>query len=168
MKYYAIVGDREYECTLDSQNGELFVEIDGKRYRTDLRHIPRSHAYSLLLDGRSYEFAIHEDAGAIELDGAAGQFHVEVEDARTHAARVKTGGSRSVEGPLTVKAVMPGIVREVRVAPGEPVAKGHAMIILEAMKMQNEIRADRSGTVKRVHVAVGDTVEKGAKLVEIE
>ena len=156
MKYYAIVGDREYECTLDSENGELFVEIDGKRYRADLRHIPPSHAYSLLLDGRSYEFTVHEGEGAIELDGAAGQFHVEVEDARTHAARAKTGGLRASGGGHTVKAVMPGIVREVRVAPGEPVAKGHALLILEAMKMQNEIRADRSGTVTQVHVAAGD------------
>jgi len=168
VKYYAMVGDRAYECTLDSRNGELHVEVDGTRYRADLHHIPRSHAYSLLLDGRSYEFTVHEEDDAIELDGAAGQFHVAVEDARTHAARAKTAGSRAAGGVHPVKAVMPGIVREVRVAPGETVAKGHALLILEAMKMQNEIRADHAGTVKHVHVAVGDTVEKGAKLIELE
>ena len=60
MKYYARLGDKTYECTLDAQNGDLYVEVDGRRYHADLRHIPQSHTYSLLLDGRSYEFALHK------------------------------------------------------------------------------------------------------------
>jgi biotin carboxyl carrier protein len=63
---------------------------------------------------------------------------------------------------------MPGIVREVIVSSGDVVQTGQALLILEAMKMQNEIRADRAGKVGRVHVAAGDTVDKGAALVEIE
>ena len=168
MKYFARIGERTYECTLDAANGDLFVEVEGRRYRADLRHLPASYTYSLLLDGRSYEFTLHEDEEHVELSGGAGLFHVAVEDARTHAARAKTVAARGGVGPRLVKAAMPGIVREVLVAAGDAVAKGQALLILEAMKMQNEIRADQAGTVKRLFVDAGDTVEKSAKLAEIE
>jgi len=63
---------------------------------------------------------------------------------------------------------MPGIVREVMAVPGAAVEKGQALLILEAMKMQNEVRAAEPGTVRAVFVKKGDTVEKGARLLEIE
>jgi len=168
VRYYARVGEREYECTLEEHGGAVHVTVGGQRFRVDLHHIPRSHAYSVLIDGRSYEFAVHEHDEAIELSGGAGVFHVEVEDARTHAARAKTVGARGPQGPRVVKAVMPGIVREVLAVQGQPVEKGQAILILEAMKMQNEVRADQAGTVRTVFVAPGQTVDKGARLVEIE
>ncbi len=95
-------------------------------------------------------------------------FHIEVEDARTHAARAKTAVGRGPSGPRAVMAAMPGIVREILVEAGDVVQPGQALLILEAMKMQNEIRADRAGTVSSIHVVVGETVDKGAKLIEIE
>lgn len=168
MKYFARVGEQEYACDVDAENGALVVEIDGRRHRVDLQHIPGSGTYSLLVDGRSYEFTLHEGADAIELSGGAGLFHVHVEDERTHAARSKTAAARGAAGPAVVRAVMPGIVRDVIAEPGDNVTKGQPLLILEAMKMQNEIRADRPGTVREVHVAAGDTVEKGAPLVVIE
>jgi len=168
VKYYASIGDKEYECTLEAENGQLFVTVEGERYRADLRHIPRSHAYSLLLDGKSYEFTLHEADEEIELSGGAGLFHVRVQDARTHAARAKTAGVRDAGGVRTVRAVMPGIVREVRVQPGAEVAKGDALLILEAMKMQNDLTAPGSGTVTKVFVATGDKVMTGDELVQIE
>ncbi len=164
MNYYARLNGREYECTIEEQ----VVVVDGQAYRTDLKHIPRSKAYTLLLDGRSYEFTLEEGDEGIECSGGAGSFHIQVEDARTHAARAKKGRARGTSGPRAVKAAMPGIVREILVKPGAPVQAGQALLILEAMKMQNEIRADRAGTVSSIHVAVGETVDKGAKLIEIE
>jgi len=169
VKYFARLGDREVACEVEAENGAIFVVVDGKRYRADLRHLPRARSYSLLLDGRSFEFTVDESGeGGLELSGGAGSFHVVVEDARTHAARAKTADARAASGPRVIKAVMPGIVREVRVEAGAVVAKGEALLILEAMKMQNEIRADAAGRVTRVFVRAGETVEKGAKLVEIE
>jgi len=168
VRYYARVGEREYECVLEEQGGAVHVTVGGHRYRVDLQHIPRSHTYSVLIDGRSYEFTVHEHEEAIELSGGAGVFHVAVEDARTHAARAKTVGARGAQGPRLIKAAMPGIVREVMAAPGQAVEKGQPILILEAMKMQNEVRADQAGTVRTVFVAPGQTVDKGARLVEIE
>jgi biotin carboxyl carrier protein len=168
VKYFARIEGKEYECVLEGGNGALSVVVDGKRFAVDLRHIPRSHTWSVLLDGRSYEFTVHEHEEQLELAGGAGVFHVAVEDARTHAARAQTAAARGREGSRLVKAVMPGIVREVLAARGEAVEKGQPLLILEAMKMQNEVRAPEAGAVRAVHVKKGDTVEKGAKLVEIE
>ena len=168
VRYFARVGDKDYECVVDDRNGGLTVTVGGKRFRADLTHVPRAHIYSLLLDGKSFEFSLHEGEDGIELSGGAGIFRVHVEDARTHAARAKTAAAGGARGPRIVRAVMPGIVRELVVAEGQAVEKGDALLILEAMKMENEIRADQPGTVRKLHVAPGATVEKGAKLVEIE
>ncbi len=168
MRYFARIEGREYECVLEGGNGALSIAVDGKRYLVDLRHIPRSHAWSVLVDGRSYEFTVHEHEEELELAGGAGVFHVAVEDARTHAARAQTVAARAPDGPRVVKASMPGIVREVLAAPGTQVGKGQALLILEAMKMQNEVRAAEAGTVRAVFVKAHDTVEKGARLLEIE
>lgn len=167
MRYFAKIEGKEYECVLEGTNGALSVVVGGTRFAVDLRHIPRSHTWSVLLDGRSYEFTVHEHEEQLELAGGAGVFHVVVEDARTHAARAQTAAARGRDGPRIVKAVMPGIVREVMVAPGQAVEKGQPLLILEAMKMQNEVRALEPGTVRAVFVAKSDTVDKGARLVEI-
>ena len=167
MKYFAQVGDKRFECAVETDNGSTFVRIDGKRYRVDLEHIAATDAYSVLVDGLSYEFALHDGGESIELTGAAGHFAVLVEDERTRAARAVAAPPEMQAGPHRVSSVMPGIVREVLVQPGQEVQKGTPLLILEAMKMQNEIRADRPGTVERVHVQPGTTVEKGAALVEL-
>ena len=128
MKYFASIGETEYECVIDESNGALVISVGDRDYTVDLKHIPSSKAYTLLLDGLSYEFTLEEDDGLIECAGGAGLFHVRVEDARTHAARAKTLAARGAGGPKVVKAVMPGIVlrhppRETgspRVAGGRP------------------------------------------------
>ena len=168
MKYFAVIGEREVECVVEAENGSMFVTVEGRRYEADLRHLTRARSYSLLIDGNSFEFTVDEGDEGLELSGGAGTFVVRVEDARTHAARSKTASARGVVGPKVVKAVMPGIVREMCVAVGDTVEKGQALLILEAMKMQNEIRADRAGTVTRVFVDAEETVDKGDKLVEVE
>ena len=68
-------------------------------------------------------------------------------------------------GPRVLRSAMPGIVREVLVAEGEAVAAKQPLLVLEAMKMQNEVRADRAGTVARIHAAPGTTVARGDPLV---
>jgi len=85
--------------------------------------------------------------------------------ARTLAAQAGRAASKAA-GPSLTRSPMPGVIVEVRVEPGQEVAKGDILLILEAMKMQNEIRAADAGVVSAVHVADGDTVGGGDKLVE--
>ncbi len=167
MKYFVRLGDKKYECSVEIDGDATFVFVDGKRYRADLDHVATTESYSLLVEGRSFEFALHDGGEQIELAGAAGSFRVRVEDERVHAARAVAGKSAAARGPHTVRSVMPGIVREVCVAIGDTVRKGQPLLILEAMKMQNEMCADRDGRVKAVHVEAGSTVEKAAPLLDL-
>jgi biotin carboxyl carrier protein len=76
--------------------------------------------------------------------------------------------ARSHGGPIVVTATLPGLVVGVRVAPGDDVIAGDPLLTIEAMKMQNEVRAPRSARVLEVHVAAGETVATGAALVRLE
>jgi pyruvate carboxylase subunit B len=98
--------------------------------------------------------------------GAAGErIEVEAVDERTRQIQALTG--RKPGGPAggVVRAPMPGLVVRVEVAEGQRIAAGAALVVVEAMKMENELRATRPGVVAKVHVAAGTAVEKGAPLV---
>jgi pyruvate carboxylase subunit B len=90
----------------------------------------------------------------------------EVVDERTRAIRALTGRSGAAAGPRPVRAPMPGLVVRVEVEAGQSVVAGQGVVIMEAMKMENELRAETGGVVARVHAVPGAAVEKGAVLVE--
>ena len=95
------------------------------------------------------------------------EVHVPIEDERGRLARQATGGKAAGGGDAEITSVMPGVVKEVLVAADEPVEAGQPLLILEAMKMENEIRAPRQGVVGAIHVEAGQAVEKGAALVSL-
>ena len=90
-----------------------------------------------------------------------------IEDERTRESSRLTGGAKKASGSGEIKSVMPGVVKELRVAEGAQVEAKQPLLVLEAMKMENEIRADRAGRVTKIHVKAGQAVEKGAVLVTI-
>jgi biotin carboxyl carrier protein len=110
----------------------------------------RPRTIEVVVDGWRFELAV-EDAARAEL--------------RRRATRERDASNAS--GPLDVRAIIPGRVAAVRVAVGEAVEAGAALLVVEAMKMQNELRAPRAGTVERIAVADGDTIEHGDLLVVI-
>jgi glutaconyl-CoA decarboxylase len=89
-----------------------------------------------------------------------------VEDERERAAHL--AAASAPKGSVTVRAPMPGIVRALLVKPGDDVKAGQPLVILEAMKMENELRAEHAGTVKEVKAAAGGPVDGGAALLVIE
>jgi acetyl/propionyl-CoA carboxylase alpha subunit len=96
------------------------------------------------------------------------RFDVEALDERTAAIREMSKVSGAAAGPKPLLAPMPGLIVRVNVSPGDKVAQGHGMIVMEAMKMENELRAQAAGTVKSVNVKAGTAVEKGTVLIEME
>src|SRR5690606_8230329 len=102
----------------------------------------------------------------LELDGHT--LEVEVADERTRALRAVAAATAPPAGPRPVRAPMPGLVVRVDVRPGQAIEAGQGVVIMEAMKMENELRADAPGIVSRVLVEAGQAVEKGAVLVEFE
>ncbi|MEP7000576.1 MAG: biotin/lipoyl-containing protein [bacterium] len=100
------------------------------------------------------------------LDGY--RYEVEALDERTRAIRELSGSGKEASGPAPLVAPMPGMIVRVAVQVGDNVQPGQGLIVMEAMKMENELRATSAGTVKAVHAKPGTAVDKGALLLELE
>ncbi len=165
MRYLVTVGSRNYTVEIgpDAQDG---VTVDGVPHQVDMENIDGLSLYSFLLDNRSYELVAEREEGhsfRILLEGE--MYTVRVEDER--ARRLAAAAVRVPSGEVTVKAPMPGLVVDVPIKPGEAVKIGQGLVILEAMKMENELRAPRDGVVKVVRVSPGQVVDKEETLVVI-
>ena len=118
--------------------------------------------YRITVNGVAYEVSVEElgqDAGSSAPAAAAVQAPTPAPAAKAPAK--KTGG----EGKIKIKAPMPGKILEIKVKEGESIQKGASVVVLEAMKMENEIYAGEDGVVSSIEVSVGDMVEGGAVLV---
>lgn len=163
MRYIVTIGETTHEVDLSGER----PRVDGREVTADLVTVPGTPLRHLLLDGRSYPLvARRRERGSWDLllDGA--RLNAEVLDERTRAVRALEGRGGAAHGPRPVRAPMPGLVTRVEVAAGETVIPGQGVAIIEAMKMENELRAEAVGVVARVLVTAGQAVEKGAVLVE--
>jgi len=121
--------------------------------------------YSVLLNGRSYEARVEDgdDCVIVFIDGH--RFEIEIQDPRRWSRRA---GRRGVEGRLNIAAPMPGKVVRVLVAQGDTVEAGQGLLVVEAMKMQNEMKAPKAGRVVSLTAREGATVAAGEVLAAIE
>ena len=167
MKYYVEWAGKTRVVEIVPSKEGARVLVDGVLHPADLATVPGTGLHSLLLDDRSVAFAERDEDGVAVLSFHDREIRVPVEDERTREARRLTSGSKKAAGKGEIKSVMPGIVKELRVKPGDTVALHQPLLVLEAMKMENEIRADRAGVVTTVAVKAGQAVEKGALLVVV-
>jgi biotin carboxyl carrier protein len=167
MRLVARVGERVEEVLVERDGSRYRVRLGERDYDVEARSLG-PFVKSLLVDGESHEAAVFRKSERRWAVGWRGRTtEVEIVAPLEHLAeRARAGDARA--GKRTVAAYMPGRVVAVAVVEGETVAAGQALVVLEAMKMQNEIRADRPGVVRRVHVVSGQAVENGDALVEIE
>jgi len=160
--------------TVEVAGRTLTVEVDGDEVRLEGHAVDaelggtRGDVRRRIVNGsrgREFVVAAGTERGQWRLSTGGHRFDVQVLDERARAVRAAGGGA--TQGAGTLKAPMPGLVVRVLVAEGDPVEAGRGMVVVEAMKMENELKAGGSGTVKRVHVKAGDRVEKGAPLIEV-
>jgi biotin carboxyl carrier protein len=138
------------------------ITLDGQQVHADAVEI-NPHTLSLLLQGQSYEVHIRESPdGVLRLQTGFKEFTAEVVDPR--AWRGRRHGAVEAEGRQQVVAPMPGKVVRILVQAGDQVAAGQGLLVVEAMKMQNEIRSPKGGTVERLHVKEGQPVNAGEVL----
>ena len=164
MKYRVLLGGRTIEVDLTGEPGQ--VTVDGKPHHAELRAVPGTPLRILLLNGAVCSLTMVNTGTGTWLVQDTGERHeVEVLDERTAHIRSLAGGAVRAAGPRPLKAPMPGLVVRVEVEPGQTVAAGASLVVLEAMKMENDLKAAASGVVERVAVSAGATVEKGAVLV---
>jgi pyruvate carboxylase subunit B len=166
MKYFVSVGGREVVVELEGEH----ATVDGTRFEsTHLNALPGTPIRHLTMDGGSEMVAVEAVGRGLWAVGFQGERHeLEVVDERTRHIRSLTGGGAKASGPTVLKAPMPGMVMKVAVEAGQRVAAGAALVVLEAMKMENELRAPTAAVVKGVRVKPGEAVEKGQVLVEFE
>jgi biotin carboxyl carrier protein len=165
MKYIAETENCSYQVEIE-RSGE--VVVDGRPHRVDLRSIDGEALYSIIVDSQSFEVFVDWSEGAYYVMLEGERHVVRVEDERLRTLARLGGRVQSGLGEVAVKAPMPGLVVRLVAGPGVQVKAGDGLVILEAMKMENEIRAPRSGTVKAIRVAPGQKVNKDQVLAVIE
>jgi biotin carboxyl carrier protein len=152
-------------------NGRYVVTVGGKSHQVDARRFQGGN-WSLIIDGQSFDIEL-EVATRSEIEGGYNCLvrgrvvQLTVQDERR--IRMAAGARKlKLEGPQVIQSPMPGKVVKVLVSPGTEVTEGQALVIVEAMKMENELRAPTAGKVSKVFVEAGQTVEANAKLVAVE
>ena len=166
MKYFAKLGDEEREYMFERRGARLIARSAGHTFELDIALVGEGEALSAIVDGVSYDIVIDVQGNDVTVQMRGERYQVQVEDERERAAAAVAGNKQS--GKRELRAAMPGVVVDVRVAVGDEVEEGQTMIVLEAMKMQNPLAADGAGTVSKLAVAAGEAVAAGALLAEIE
>lgn len=164
MKYYSQVGQNEYEVEI--VDGKVLV--NGEAVEVDLRQSGAPELYSLLYNGRSFEMLIEAERFKYGITLRGERFEVQVEDERTRRLNVGRKMVSLPEGELAIRAPIPGLVIKVLVEIGQTVTEEQPLLLLEAMKMENEIRAVRGGVVKQIVCVVGQRVEQNSVLIVLE
>ena len=164
-KYYATIQGIEYviEITSDSR-----VTINGKSMSIDYHPLKQGSSCSLLVDGKLYEPTVYDENGGWEIIIKGNRYNVQVEDERERLLRLASGGSSLQQGRFVLTSPMPGLVIDIPVSEGDQVSKGDVLVILESMKMQNELTAPKDGTVIQIQASVNDNVERKENLLTLE
>ena len=166
MKYFVELAGDTYEIEIVERLGELVVSVDGAPTDFTYQEIDRLGQAVATQDGLSYAVSVEGDATNVVVTLAGHTYAMQLEDERERAAHLAEGAARGGGGP--VRAVMPGVVVELLVAAGEQVSAGQPLLIIEAMKMQNEITAPGPGCVDAIHVEAGQAVKAGDHLITLK
>ncbi len=165
MKYIVSVAGKELEVEVDGEQ----VTVGGRSRTASLQAIPGTPLRQLVVDGRPTTLVVHGAGRGLWTIGFRGErWDLEAVDERTRHIRSLTGGGAHQRGPGALRAPMPGLVVRVLAEPGQRVAAGGGVVVLEAMKMENELKAAAEVVVKAIRVRAGEAVEKGQVLVEFQ
>jgi biotin carboxyl carrier protein len=165
MVYEVMVDGKPHRLELEKAPGGWNCRLDGKPIYLDAL-IPRRDVLSMLVNGRSYEIKREQIRGELHIWVGSTRFAVELRDPRSLRSRQKEGGNE--QGPRKILAPMPGRVVRLLVAEDAEVEAGQGIIVVEAMKMQNEIKSPKKGVVKKILATPGASVNPGDVLAIVE
>jgi biotin carboxyl carrier protein len=166
MKFWVTLEDHDAEVEFHAEGERLWLEVEGRRLEADFRRLPDGEVYSLLVNGRSHEVRVAHTGGTVEVTLHGATLPVEVRHPLEKLLLATRRGAHVGRGEV-IHAPMPGLVVALRVKPGDTVAAGQPVAVVEAMKMQNELVAQRGGIVEEVLVAERATVGAGQALVKL-
>lgn len=163
MKYITTINDKKFEVEIRN-DGTMWV--NGVQRTVDF--LPLTDAlYSLIMDNTSHEVVVEERDGAYEVLMGGRMYSSTVLDERAQLMKSRRGGLEADSGEISIKSPMPGLIVAIPVSEGDAIKAGQTLVILESMKMQNELKAPRDGTVQRISVKPGETVEQKKVLITI-
>lgn len=168
MAYIATLGDKTHKLEVQElEMDHLYrILIDGKEITIDGRKLT-AHMYSLLVGNQSFTVDVTTKDDAYTIACAGKSFQLRVIDER-RVSRPGEGAAAGRDGGKEIRSFMPGKVVDVLVAVGDEVAKDQGVLIVEAMKMENEVRTTAAGKVKEIRVSAGQAVESGELLIVLE
>ncbi len=167
MKYVVQINDRRYTVSIEADGVQFENEPMARGELSDIEGSPvrmvklGTHVYRVVAEKR-------QGRGKYTLWVDGYRFEVEALDERTRAIRDLSAANAAPTGPAPIIAPMPGLIVRVNVSVGDRVEAGQGIVVMEAMKMENELRAPAAGTVWSINVTSGTAVEKGALLVELD
>jgi biotin carboxyl carrier protein len=164
MNYVTTVNGQEFAVEILDEH---HVVVDGIPYQIDFVPVGDQPVFSLLVNGESYDAHVYPDEQFWHVMFQGGVYSALVEDEREKRLRAALGGGVAERLEYHLRAPMPGLVVSVPVNEGQPINKGDVLLVLESMKMQNELRAPRSGTVARLRVKTGDRVEQKETMMSV-
>lgn len=166
MKFVALIGDRHVNVEIENKNGDYSLTIGEKTFTVNAIR-PEPQFFSLLVEGQSYEVALSKRDDLFEAFFYNGTVQFQLIEARKFRASELTKKS-GPGGPLKVHAPMPGKIVRIAVTENSQVQEGDALLIMEAMKMQNELKAPRHGKVLQILVSEGAPVSSQQVLIVME
>jgi pyruvate carboxylase subunit B len=166
VKYFVRIDGHDHEVVLDGEG----VHLNGEDVGAQVAPIDGTPVRMVRIGDEVHRVLVRPGSTRGEytlwLDGY--RFDVEALDERTRAIRELSGASAGPSGPAPLKAPMPGLIVRINVQIGDEVQAGQGLVVMEAMKMENELRATAAGRVKSILATIGSAVEKGALLIELE
>jgi biotin carboxyl carrier protein len=166
MRFVATLGRARETVEVTGADGRYRVVIGDRVWQVDAR-LGAQGIGSLLIDGASYAVAIATAEGTSIVEVSGERYAIDVDEEARHLVRTRSGAASS-GGATTVRAPMPGRITHVPVSAGDLVNPGDTLVVVEAMKMENELRASAAGTIREVRVQAGQPVNAGDVLVVLE
>ena len=164
MKYVATSGEREILIEILDEH---HIIVDGVKFDIDFEAVSEQTVYSLLANNKSYEALVYESEEGWQVLLHGSQYVLLVEDEREKRLRASLGGGPPQNVDYHLRAPMPGLIVTVPVSEGQMVDKGDVLVVLESMKMQNQLKSPRPGKISRVQIKPGDSVEQRETLLSV-
>jgi len=164
MKFTVTLPDGEHVVNFDEAYGKRTLEVDGEAHVLTLLRVEGGRV-RFTVDDQPVDALIAGDLPELRVDAGDGPVSLRVEESRFAEVRKISGLVTVRRGAPDLKAPMPGLVTRVLVKSGDPVDVGTPLVVMEAMKMENELRSQGRGTVDRIYAEAGEAVEQGAVLV---
>lgn len=167
MKLQAVLGDENHEIEIKQVDGKVFASVDGREYELEVSE-PEPNVYLLKNEGKIFQAFVSQQKPGDPFQVQIGRHSLDIKLVDPKRLRGTGGSAEHGDGMAEIRTAMPGKIVRILVEKGASVEKGDGVLVVEAMKMQNELKSPKAGTVKEIRIVEGSTVAAGDVLAVIE